>query len=230
MKSTHFLWFALPALISFAACGNTSKPHSETRLSLTDKIQYTTMTINDTSMNDSIETATFGAGCFWCVEAIFLGVNGVTKVESGYSGGQIKNPSYKEVCNGTTGHAEVCQVTFDPRVVSFAQLLEVFFETHDPTTLNRQGADVGTQYRSAIFYHSDGQKQQSELAIKAANESGNWSDPIVTEVSAFDVFYKAEDYHQDYFALHGTQPYCQMVIRPKVDKFKKKFGDLMKEK
>lgn len=185
-------------------------------------------TDKDTTMNDTIETATFGAGCFWCVEAIFLGVKGVSKVESGYSGGQIKNPSYKEVCNGTTGHAEVCQVTFDPRVVSFAQLLEVFFETHDPTTLNRQGADVGTQYRSAIYYHSDSQKQQSELAIKAANESGNWSDPIVTEVTAFDVFYKAEDYHQDYFALHGTQPYCQMVIRPKVDKFKKKFGDLMK--
>jgi peptide-methionine (S)-S-oxide reductase len=230
MKPAHFLWFALPALISFAACDNTSKPHSETRLSLTDKLKDTTMTANDTTMQDTIETATFGAGCFWCVEAIFLGVNGVTKVESGYSGGQVKNPSYKEVCNGTTGHAEVCQVTFDPRVVSFAQLLEVFFETHDPTTLNRQGADVGTQYRSAIFYHSDSQKQQSELAIKAANESGNWSDPIVTEVTAFDVFYKAEDYHQDYYALHGTQPYCQMVIRPKVDKFKKKFGDLMKEK
>lgn len=187
------------------------------------------MNHNDTTQQDTIETATFGAGCFWCVEAIYLGVNGVIKVESGYSGGQVKNPSYKEVCNGTTGHAEVCQITFDPRVVSFAQLLEVFFATHDPTTLNRQGADVGTQYRSAIFYHNEKQKELAELAIKAGNESGNWVDPIVTQVASFDVFYKAEDYHQDYFALHGSQPYCQMVIRPKVDKFKSKFSDMLKQ-
>lgn len=229
MKHTHFFWFLLPAMFSFIACGQQPASHNETRLNLTSIIQDTTMNHNDTTQQDTIETATFGAGCFWCVEAIYLGVNGVIKVESGYSGGQVKNPSYKEVCNGTTGHAEVCQITFDPRVVSFAQLLEVFFATHDPTTLNRQGADVGTQYRSAIFYHNEKQKELAELAIKAGNESGNWVDPIVTEVASFDVFYKAEDYHQDYFALHGSQPYCQMVIRPKVDKFKSKFSDMLKQ-
>lgn len=178
---------------------------------------------------DSTEIATFGAGCFWCVEAVYQQVNGVLKVESGYAGGQIKNPSYKEVCTGRTGHAEVCQITFDPRIVSYNQLLEVFFGTHDPTTLNRQGGDVGTQYRSSIMYHSETQKASAELAVKAANESGNWSDPIVTEVVPFDTFYRAEDYHMDYFNLHGEQPYCQMVVRPKVEKFKKTFSEYLKK-
>jgi|694.fasta_scaffold06647_2 peptide-methionine (S)-S-oxide reductase len=191
------------------------------------KFEFSKM-INDSTTSDSIETATFGAGCFWCVEAVFQQVNGVVKVQSGYSGGHIKNPSYKEVCNGTTGHAEVCQVEFDPRVVSFAQLLEIFLGTHDPTTLNRQGADVGTQYRSAVFYHNDKQKELAQLAIKAGDESGNWEDPIVTEVSAFSSFYPAEDYHDDYYNLHGEQPYCRAVIRPKLDKFKAKFGEYMK--
>jgi peptide-methionine (S)-S-oxide reductase len=178
---------------------------------------------------DSIEIATFGAGCFWCVEAVYQQVNGVIKVESGYAGGSIKNPSYKEVCSGRTGHAEVCQITFDPRIVSFNQLLEIFFGVHDPTTLNRQGGDVGTQYRSSIMFHSDAQKASAELAIKAANESGNWTDPVVTEVVPFDIFYRAEDYHMDYFNLHGEQPYCQMVVRPKVEKFKKTFSDYLKK-
>ncbi len=178
--------------------------------------------------NDSIEVATFAAGCFWCVEAIYQNVKGVSSVKSGYVGGAVKNPSYKEVCNGTTGHAEACEITFDPRVVSFAKMLEVFFGTHDPTTLNRQGADVGTQYRSSIFYHSEKQKALAELAIKAANESGNWEDPIVTLIEPASQFYVAEDYHNDYYNLHGDQPYCRMVITPKVDKFKKKFGEYMK--
>jgi len=183
--------------------------------------------MNPTS--DSVEIATFGAGCFWCVEAVYQQVNGVLKVESGYAGGAIKNPSYKEVCTGRTGHAEVCQITFDPRVVNYNQLLEVFFGTHDPTTLNRQGGDVGTQYRSSIMYHSDAQKASAELAIQAANASGNWSDPVVTEVVPADTFYRAEDYHMDYFTLHGEQPYCQMVVRPKVEKFKKTFSEYLKK-
>ncbi len=178
---------------------------------------------------DSLEVATLGAGCFWCVEAIFQDIKGVKKVESGYSGGSIKNPSYKEVCNGTTGHAEVVQVTFDPKEVAFSSILEVFFSTHDPTTLNRQGADVGTQYRSAIFYHSEEQKKVAVLAKEAAQSSGDWSNTIVTEISAYSNFYKAEDYHQDYYNQNGTQPYCQIVITPKVDKFKKKFAALLKE-
>jgi len=179
--------------------------------------------------SDSLALATFGAGCFGCVEAVYQQVNGVLKVESGYAGGQVKNPSYKEVCSGRTGHAEVCQITFDPRVVSYNQLLEVFFGTHDPTTLNRQGGDVGTQYRSSIMYHNESQKASAQLAIKAANASGNWSDPVVTEIVPFDTFYRAEDYHMDYFNLHGEQPYCQMVVRPKVEKFKKSFSEYLKK-
>jgi peptide-methionine (S)-S-oxide reductase len=205
--------------ITFSSCGQMSTAQPS-KTSSDEKI---------TSM-DSLEVATFGAGCFWCVEAIFQDIKGVKKVASGYSGGNIKNPSYKEVCQGTTGHAEVIQVTFDPSQVSFAKLVEVFFATHDPTTLNRQGADVGTQYRSAIFYHSEEQRSTAELAKAAADASGEWGSPIVTEISAFDVFYAAEDYHQDYYNLNGTQPYCQIVISPKMDKFKKKFADLLKEK
>lgn len=186
---------------------------------------------NDEKFNsmDSLEVATLGAGCFWCVEAVFQDLKGVKKVESGYSGGFVKNPSYKEVCQGTTGHAEVVQVTFDPREISFAKILEVFFGTHNPTTLNQQGADIGTQYRSAIFYHSEEQKGIAELAKKAADDSKEWVSPIVTEITAFTNFYAAEDYHQDYYNLNGTQPYCQMVISPKLDKFKKKFEALLKD-
>jgi peptide-methionine (S)-S-oxide reductase len=207
----------LALLATLSACSQTN--------SNPKKIDLPAM--NPTS--DSVEIATFGAGCFWCVEAVYQNVNGVLKVESGYAGGQIKNPSYKEVCTGRTGHAEVCQITFDPRVVSYNQLLEVFFGTHDPTTLNRQGGDVGTQYRSSIMYHSDAQKASAELAIQAANASGNWSDPVVTEVVPVDTFYRAEDYHMDYFNLHGEQPYCQMVVRPKVEKFKKTFSEYLKK-
>jgi peptide-methionine (S)-S-oxide reductase len=172
---------------------------------------------------------TLGAGCFWCVEAIYQSLDGVTKVESGYSGGSVKNPSYREVCNGTTGHAEVIQVHFDPKVISFADILEVFWETHDPTTLNRQGADVGTQYRSAIFYHSEEQKRIADLAKVTADESGLWPSKIVTEISPFTGYYGADEYHQDYYNNNSSQPYCSMVITPKLDKFKKRFREKLKE-
>lgn len=169
-----------------------------------------------------MEKITLGAGCFWCVEAVFADIPGVASVESGYSGGPIKNPAYREVCTGRTGHAEVVQVEFDPQVVSLLTILEVFFATHDPTTLNRQGADVGTQYRSAIFWHNENQKEQAEKAKDLAQQQ--WPNPIVTEVTEFDSFYPAEDYHQDYYALHGEAPYCRAVIAPKMAKFRKEFG------
>jgi peptide-methionine (S)-S-oxide reductase len=175
-----------------------------------------------------MEIVTLGSGCFWCTESIFQNLKGVEKVVSGYTGGQTQNPTYKDICTGTTGHAEVTQITFDPSVVSFEEVLEVFFQTHDPTTLNRQGNDIGTQYRSAIFFHDEAQKEKSISIIKALNESKAWEKPIVTEVTKFEKFYPAEDYHQNYFNLNGSQPYCQYVIRPKVDKFKKVFKDKLK--
>ena len=184
--------------------------------------------IMNIEMNDSLEVATLAGGCFWCVEAVYGNVNGVTKVESGYAGGFIKNPSYKEVCNETTGHAEAIQVYFDPRIVSFSQLLEIFFVVHDPTTLNRQGPDAGTQYRSAVFYHSEKQKELAMKAIQAINETGEWGANAVTEVTEFTNFYKAENYHQDYYALNGEQPYCRVMITPKLEKFKKRFVELAK--
>lgn len=174
------------------------------------------------------EVATFGGGCFWCTEAVFAELKGVSKVESGYSGGENANPTYKEICTGLTGHAEVIQITYDPSVLDFEDLLEVFFATHNPTTLNRQGADVGTQYRSVIFYHTPKQKQKSEFIIQALNEQKIFDQSIVTEVSAFDQFYPAEDYHQDYFANNANQPYCRAVIVPKMDKFKKLFKEKLK--
>lgn len=179
-------------------------------------------------MNDSLEVATLAGGCFWCVEAVYANVKGVTKVESGYGGGFVKNPAYKEVCNGTTGHAEAVQIYFDPRIVSFSQLLEIFFVVHDPTTLNRQGPDSGTQYRSAIFYHNEKQKELAMKAIQAINETGEWGANAVTEVTEFTNFYKAENYHQDYYALNGEQPYCRIMITPKLEKFKKRFSELAK--
>ncbi|HRD54443.1 MAG TPA: peptide-methionine (S)-S-oxide reductase MsrA [Flavobacteriales bacterium] len=173
---------------------------------------------------------TLGAGCFWCVEAVFSELKGVLSVTSGYMGGHVKNPSYKEVCNGTTGHAEVAQLVFDPAQVSLTEILEVFWQTHDPTTLNRQGADVGTQYRSAIFFHDNDQRVLAEDLKKQLDASGAFRAPIVTEITAASDFYKAEDYHQDYYALNGSQGYCQMVIRPKLEKFRKVFADKLKEK
>lgn len=185
-------------------------------------------TLFATEKEKEMDIATFGNGCFWCTEAVFQQLKGVSKVESGYSGGQVDNPSYKAVCSGTTGHAEVLQITFDPSVISFKDLLEVFWQTHDPTTLNRQGNDVGTQYRSVVFYHNDEQRKLAEDYKKRLDESGAFDDPIVTEISKFDKFYVAEDYHQNYFNLNGSQPYCNFVIRPKVEKFKKAFADKLK--
>lgn len=179
--------------------------------------------------DNKYEVVTLGAGCFWCVEAIFLRLNGVKDVVSGYSGGKIANPTYREVSSGLTGHAEVVQVTFDPSIISFEKILEIFFKTHNPTTLNRQGADVGTQYRSAIFYHTDEQKRVAEEIKNMLGKASIWNDPIVTEITKFTNFYKAEDYHQDYFANNKNQPYCQMVIMPKVEKFEKTFKDYMKK-
>ncbi|MEO8151007.1 MAG: peptide-methionine (S)-S-oxide reductase MsrA [Bacteroidia bacterium] len=189
----------------------------------------TTNKISDIKMNTSnLDTITLGGGCYWCVEAVYQQLRGVEKVVSGFSGGTVKNPSYREVCNGTTGHAEAANIIYDKTQVSFKDILEVFFTVHDPTTLNRQGGDVGTQYRSAIFYHNDEQKAIAEDIIKRLNESGAYSSPIVTEVTGFKEFYAAENYHQNYYNQNGSEPYCQMVIRPKVEKFKKVFHDKLK--
>lgn len=174
------------------------------------------------------EVATLGGGCFWCVEAVYDELKGVTDVVSGYTGGHVPNPTYQQVCNKTTGHVEVVQVSYDPAVVSFAELLDVFFTVHDPTTLNRQGNDVGPQYRSAIFYHSDEQKRIAEEKIAEFNENGVWSNPIVTEVTAADIFYTAEDYHQEYFANNPNAGYCRVIIAPKVAKFRKQFVERLK--
>ncbi|MAT53209.1 MAG: peptide-methionine (S)-S-oxide reductase [Bacteroidetes bacterium] len=180
-------------------------------------------------MDDSkLETATFGGGCFWCVEAIFQELKGVHSVASGYSGGKSANPTYREVCSGLTGHAEVVQVKFDPEVISYETLVKVFFTTHDPTTLNRQGADVGTQYRSVIFYHNEEQKAIAER-LKQEFAPTLWDDPIVTEISPFTAFYEAEEYHQDYYSNNPNQGYCRIVINPKVEKFRKQYAHLLKD-
>ena len=184
--------------------------------------------LNDSTMSDSLEVATLAAGCFWCVEAIFQDLKGVLKVESGYSGGNVKNPGYREVCTGTTGHAEACQIYFNPKEISFQEILEVFWTTHDPTTLNRQGADAGTQYRSAIFYHNENQKQIAEKS-KAEVASAIWDKPIVTEITAYTTFYMAEDYHQNYYNENMHAPYCQIVIAPKIIKLRHKFADKLKK-
>lgn len=179
---------------------------------------------NTVTSQEKLEVATLGAGCFWCVEAIYQEVEGVKSVVSGYSGGPVKNPTYKAVCEGTTGHAEVCQITYDPAVLSFAELLEVFFKTHDPTTLNRQGNDVGTQYRSSIFYHSPGQKAEAQSLLAAFAADNAFGAPVVTELAPAGKFYPAEDYHQDYFRSNPHQPYCQVVVAPKLAKFRKLFA------
>lgn len=211
--------FVLLFAVVCCACagdgGKTPKPYSPTS--------------KKSPMNSTSEVATLGGGCFWCIEAVFDLLNGVTKVESGYAGGSVENPSYKAVCTGNTGHAEVVQVTFDPSVVSYSDILQVFFASHDPTTLNRQGNDVGTQYRSVIYYSSPEQKSIAEAYIRQLEESKTWSKPIVTEISPLTTFYKAEDYHQDYYAQNGSQPYCAFVVRPKVEKFMKEFGDKAKQ-
>jgi peptide-methionine (S)-S-oxide reductase len=179
-------------------------------------------------MDMQMEAATLGGGCFWCLEAVFEQLRGVQRVESGYAGGSTPAPTYRQVCGGGTGHAEVVQVTFDPRVVSYRDILDVFFATHDPTTLNRQGPDEGTQYRSVIFYHTPAQKEAAEQRIAELNAAGVWDRPLVTQVAALETFYPAEDYHQGYFQQNPTEPYCMAVVSPKVAKFRKRFTDKMK--
>jgi peptide-methionine (S)-S-oxide reductase len=207
----------LVSLMSFGACtAGSSQPTTTQNIEKEELMKQ-----------EGLATATFGAGCFWCVEAIFQDLKGVTSVASGYSGGKVKNPTYREVCTGLTGHAEVLQVYFDPAVISFETLVKVFFTTHDPTTLNRQGADSGTQYRSAIFYHDEEQKAIAER-LKEEFAVTIWDDPIVTEISPFTEFFKAEDYHQNYYKDNPDQPYCRIVINPKVLKFRKMYAELLK--
>ncbi|MFT3679360.1 MAG: peptide-methionine (S)-S-oxide reductase MsrA [Ferruginibacter sp.] len=192
------------------------------------KVMNETKETMDTS-NAKLDTATFGTGCFWCTEAIFQQLEGVVKVTSGYSGGQTNNPNYKEVCSGTTGHAECLNIVYDPSKISFDELLEVFWQTHDPTTLNRQGNDVGTQYRSVVFYHNDEQKAKTEKYKTELDKSGAWNNPIVTTLEPFTKFYPAEDYHQNYYLNNPEQGYCQFVVRPKVEKFEKVFKNKLKK-
>jgi peptide-methionine (S)-S-oxide reductase len=204
----------LPAFLQ--ACGQT--PTNETL-----------MTTDQEPINNDNDTIILGAGCFWCVEAVFQELKGIIKVESGYTGGQTLNPTYKDICTGMTGHAEVARLTYDPKVVSMDEILEVFWQTHDPTTLNRQGADVGSQYRSAIYYINDDQKRIAEGYKAKLDVSGAFEKPIVTEITAFDgKFYIAEDYHQNYYSQNPEQGYCRMVIQPKVEKFRKVFQDKLK--
>lgn len=184
---------------------------------------------NAKGASQNMETATLAGGCFWCIETIFEDLKGVEKVESGYTGGRTENPTYEQVCSGVTGHAEVVQITFDPSVISYEKLLEIFFHIHNPTTLNRQGADVGDQYRSEIFYHSEAQKKTAEEVILKTGSSGLWKDPIVTAISPFTIFYSAEDYHQNYYKTNPNQGYCSMVIAPKVSKFYKDYKEYLKE-
>jgi len=207
--------------------------HQKGMLRLVAVLAVTMMGTNVMSQNASNtqarETVTLGGGCFWCTEAVFEQLKGVAKVESGFSGGTVPNPSYEEVCTGNTGHAEVSQITFDPKAISLKSILEVFFTVHDPTTLNRQGNDVGTQYRSVIFYRNAEQKAVAKQAIKEIEAAKIWTGHIVTQLEPFKEFYKAEDYHQEYFRLHGQQPYCRVVIAPKVAKFREHFRDLLKD-
>ncbi len=214
-------FYSLLSMLCIIGC---SKEHDNSTEILRSTMRKEPMITNQAA----VDTATFGAGCFWCVEAVFQRTKGVLSVKSGYSGGHVDNPTYQQVCNGNTGHAEVIQLTFDPKTVSFVELLEVFFGTHDPTTLNRQGADEGTQYRSAIFYHSDDQRRIAEDVKQKLDASGAFKNPIVTEISAFNKFYPAEDYHQNYFNDNGNAPYCAYVIKPKLEKFRKVFKDKLK--
>ncbi|CAI2765358.1 peptide-methionine (S)-S-oxide reductase MsrA [Flavobacterium collinsii] len=183
-----------------------------------------------TKSTSNLETITLGGGCYWCVEAVYENLDGVKSVISGFSGGKVANPTYEEVCTGTTGHAEVVQITYDKNITDLNEIFKVFFTVHDPTTLNRQGADVGTQYRSVIFYKNDEQKKAAESIIAELNKAKVYSSPIVTKVEPFRAFYKAEDYHQNYYANNKNQPYCKMVIQPKIEKFEKVFKDKLKKK
>ncbi len=213
--------FSVSAFLSCAQRENPNKSMNNSTTSLATSVGQSAGSLNT-------DTATLANGCFWCTEAIFQQLEGVLKVSSGYSGGHVVDPSYKEVTTGTTGHAECIQIIFDPSKISFDELLEVFWQTHDPTTLNRQGNDVGPQYRSAVFYHTPEQKEKAERYKAELNKSGAFKNPIVTEVAPFTSFYIAENYHQDYYNQNGSQPYCSYVIRPKLEKFQKVFKNKLK--
>jgi peptide-methionine (S)-S-oxide reductase len=211
----RLLAFTVMLFASLTSCARSQKKTTEYMDNIPNK-------------GSNTDTAVFGGGCFWCVEAIYVELKGVISVTSGYSGGSVENPSYRQVCTGTTGHAEVCQIIYDPSVISFDKLLEVFWTVHDPTEVNRQGNDVGTQYRSVIFYTSTTQRELAGHYKEKLNKENTFDKPVVTEISPLKVFYKAEDYHQDYFANNGNAPYCSIVIAPKVEKFRKVFGSMLK--
>lgn len=213
MKTTHLL---LLWVISFTATYCQTK---KAKIVMEEPVKIS---------SDKLSLATFGAGCFWCVEAVFQDLNGVVYCKSGYSGGETKNPTYKEICTGNTGHAEVIQITYDHSKLAYKDLLEVFWQTHDPTTLNKQGNDVGTQYRSVIYYHTPEQKTEAEAYKDKLNQSNAFNKLVITEISPVTQFYEAEDYHQNYYKSNGDQPYCTYVIKPKMDKFKKVFGEKLK--
>jgi peptide-methionine (S)-S-oxide reductase len=221
MKLLLILGQSVIGLFALASCANNENPN-KTMSNLMNPAKEESLTGIKT------DTATFGTGCFWCTEAIFQELKGVLKVTSGYSGGHVANPTYEEVCSKTTGHAEVCQVVFDPSKISFDELLEVFWQTHDPTTLNRQGNDAGPQYRSVIFYHNEEQKQKAEHYKTALDKSGAFNSPIVTAIEPYKNFYTAENYHQNYYNNNGSQPYCHFVIRPKLEKFEKAFKNKLR--
>jgi peptide-methionine (S)-S-oxide reductase len=220
----RFLFVSVVSFMGLSSCAqkdSNSKPKKDTKVT-------TTSTANS-STPLTMDTATFGTGCFWCTEAIFQQLEGVEKVTSGYSGGTVPDPTYEQVCSKTTGHAECLNIMYDPKKITFDELLEVFWQTHDPTTLNRQGADVGTQYRSVVFYHNEEQRAKTEKYKAELDKSGAFDKPIVTTLEPFTIFYPAEDYHQNYYNSNGSQGYCQFVIRPKVEKFEKVFKSKLKK-
>jgi len=214
---------SLAGAIIFMACTNPENGNQKKSEKLNNNQKSKVMETKN------LDTATFGGGCFWCVEAVYQQLDGVVSVASGYTGGQRANPTYEQVCSGATGHAEVIQIVYDTTKISFDELLQVFWTVHDPTTLNRQGADVGTQYRSVVFYHNENQKEITQSYIEKLNKEHAFANPVVTEVSPITTFYKAEDYHQNYYNDNQNQPYCSFVIQPKVEKFKKVFGDKLKK-
>ena len=220
-KLSKVIFLLLPVFMQFSSCAQQddyerSKAFAQMKTTMAKETAY------------KIDTATFGAGCFWCTEAQFQQLKGVEKVESGFSGGSVPDPTYKQVCTGNTGHAEVCNIYYDPSVISFDELLAAFWTCHDPTTLDRQGNDAGTQYRSVIFYHNEEQRQKAENYKKMLNDEKAWDNSVITEITAFTKFYKAEGYHQNYYNENGEQPYCHYVIGPKVEKFRKVFKDKLK--
>lgn len=229
LKFNHML--AVICLLSLVAtaCARANSPRKSTDKPINSEKSMENKIEDNQSGNRRTETATFGAGCFWCVEAQFQQLEGVKEVVSGYTGGHVKNPTYEQVCTGETGHAEVANIVYYPDSISFDKLLEAFFVAHDPTQLNRQGNDIGTQYRSAIYYHDESQREKAEYLIKRLNEEKAYPNPIVTEVSPYGEFYKAEDYHTNYYKLNPNNPYCQMVVRPKAEKFKEVFKELVRK-